>query len=68
MDCYIKFNRVPESGSGSRRAKMTYKNIKKLINFVFWRAGCSLFKAEGFSRSFSRVGHSFAYVAHFVFL
>jgi hypothetical protein len=24
-----------ESGSGSRRAKMTHKNIKKLKNFMF---------------------------------
>jgi hypothetical protein len=30
-----------QSGSGSRRAQMTYKNRKKLI--------CSLLRAEGFS-------------------
>ncbi len=35
----------------SSRAKMTYKNRKKLINFIFWSAGCSLLRAEGFSCS-----------------
>jgi hypothetical protein len=30
------FNEVPGSGSGSRRAKMTHKNRKKLINFIFF--------------------------------
>jgi hypothetical protein len=29
-------------GSGSRRAKMTHKKIKKLINLIFLSAGCSL--------------------------
>jgi hypothetical protein len=29
------FNRVPRSGSGSGRAKITHKNKKKLINFSF---------------------------------
>jgi hypothetical protein len=43
------FNGVP--GSGSRRAKISRKNIKKLINFIFSSAGCSLFRAEGFSCS-----------------
>jgi hypothetical protein len=48
----------PESGSGSRRAEVTHKNRKKLINFMFLRkksrnfmflsAGGSLLKAEGF--------------------
>jgi hypothetical protein len=31
-----------QSGPGSRRAKMTQKNRKKLINFIFWSAGWSL--------------------------
>jgi hypothetical protein len=45
------FNGVPGSvfGSGSRRAKMTYKLGKKLLHFIFWSARCSLFRAEGFS-------------------
>ena len=33
---------------GSRRAKMTHKSRKKLRNFMFWSAGCSLLRAEGF--------------------
>ncbi len=38
-----------ESGSGSRRAKMTHKRRrKKFRNFMFWSAGCSLLRAEGF--------------------
>ncbi len=43
-------NLVPDSqsGSGSRRAKMTNKHRKKLINFIVWSAGCSLLRAEGF--------------------
>jgi hypothetical protein len=40
------------SGSGSRRAKMNYKYRKKLRIFMFWSAGCSFLKAEGFSCSF----------------
>ncbi len=40
-----------ESRSGSRRAKMTYKNRKKLRNFMLWSAGRSLLRAEGFSCS-----------------
>jgi hypothetical protein len=39
--------RIP-IGSGSRRAKMTHKSRKKLINFIFWSVGCSLLRAEGF--------------------
>ncbi len=35
------FNGVPRSGS--RRAKMTQKNRKQLINFIFWSAGKYLF-------------------------
>jgi hypothetical protein len=27
---------------------MTQKNIKRLINFIFCSAGCSLWRAEGF--------------------
>ncbi len=44
------FNQVSGSGSGSRstRAKMTLKRRKKLWNFMFWSAGCSLLRAEGF--------------------
>ncbi len=41
-----RFNQV--SGSWSRWAKRTHKNIKKLRNFMFWSAGCSLLRAEGF--------------------
>jgi hypothetical protein len=38
-----------ESGSGSRRAKMTHKSRQKIKKFqVFGSAGCSLLKAEGF--------------------
>ncbi len=37
-----------ESGSGSTRAKMTHKSRKKLRNLMFWSAGCSLLRAEGF--------------------
>ncbi len=36
---------------GSRRAKITHKNRKKLINLIFWTAGCSLLRAEGVSCS-----------------
>jgi hypothetical protein len=39
------FNRV--SGSGSR-TKMTHISRKNLRNFMFWSAGCSLLRAEGF--------------------
>ncbi len=38
------------SRSGSRRAKWP-TNKEKLINFIFWSAGCSLLRAEGFSWS-----------------
>jgi hypothetical protein len=38
-------------GFGSRRAKMTHKNKKKFKNVMFWSAGCSLLRAEGFSYS-----------------
>ncbi len=37
--------------AGSRRAKMTHKNRKKYRIFMFWSAGSSLLKAEGFSCS-----------------
>ncbi len=37
-----------EYGSGSRRAKITHKSRKKLRNFKFKSAGCSLLKAEDF--------------------
>ncbi len=32
----------------STRAKMTHKNRRKLWNFMFWSAWCSLLRAEGF--------------------
>ncbi len=38
---------VAGSESGSRRAKMTDKNRKKYRIFMFWSAGCSLWRAEG---------------------
>jgi hypothetical protein len=38
-------------GSGSRRAKMTHKNIKKSRIFMFSSTGCSLLRAEVFSCS-----------------
>jgi hypothetical protein len=41
----------PDSQSGSRREKMTHKNRRKLINFIFLSDGCSLLSAEGFSES-----------------
>jgi hypothetical protein len=37
-----------ESGSGSRRAKITHKSRKYLRNFMFWSAGCSFLRPEGF--------------------
>ncbi len=38
-----------ESGSGSRRAKITLKIRKKVQKFMFRSTGCSLLRAEGFS-------------------
>ncbi len=35
-------------GSGFRRAKMTCTNRKKWRKFMFWSAGCSFLRAEGF--------------------
>jgi hypothetical protein len=40
-----------QSGSGSRRTKKSHKHRKKLINFIFGSAGCSLLRAEVFSCS-----------------
>jgi hypothetical protein len=37
-----------ESGSGSRRAKVTQKVEQKFKNLMFLRVGCSLLRAEGF--------------------
>jgi hypothetical protein len=37
--------------SGSRRAKMTHKNRKKVRIFMFLKTGCFLLRAEGFSCS-----------------
>ncbi len=31
-----------------QEGKMTHKNRKKLINLIFWSAGCSLLRDEGF--------------------
>jgi hypothetical protein len=42
----------PESGSGSRRAKMTHKSRKKLKNFMFSSVGWPLLRAEGFFSNF----------------
>ncbi len=39
----------PDSRSGSRGAKMTYKHRKRLLNLIFLSAGC--LRAEGFSCS-----------------
>jgi hypothetical protein len=36
-----------ESGSGSRRAKMTHK-VEKNLKFMFWNVGWPLLRAEGF--------------------
>jgi hypothetical protein len=41
-------NQYCVSGPGSRRAKITQKNRKKIIIFIFLSAGCSLLRAEGF--------------------
>jgi hypothetical protein len=40
--------------SGSRRAKITHTNRKKLIYSIFWSAGCSFFRADGFSCSLDK--------------
>ncbi len=40
---------VPGSVSGSKRAKWLRNKKKQLINFIFWRAGRSILRAEGFS-------------------
>ncbi len=40
-----------QSGSGFRRTKMTHKHGKKLINYIFLLAGCSLLRAKVFSCS-----------------
>ncbi len=37
----------PDPDSESRRAKLPRK-VEKLRNFMFWSAGCSLLRAEGF--------------------
>ncbi len=34
-----------------QEGKMTHKHRKKLINFIFWSAGCSLLRADDFSCS-----------------
>ncbi len=39
------------AGSGSGRTKITQRNRKKYRIFMFWSAGCSLLRAEGFSCS-----------------
>ncbi len=37
------------AASGSRRAKMAHRKRKKWRVFMFWSAGCSLLRDEGFS-------------------
>ncbi len=41
---WIRIHQVGGSGSRYRSAKMTPKNWKKVINFMFWSAGCSLLR------------------------
>ncbi len=41
----------PDSESGSKRAKMTHTNRKKLRNFMFWSDWFSFLRAEGLSCS-----------------
>ncbi len=41
--------RNPDPHPNIGRAKITNKNRKKLLNFIFWSAGCSLLRAECFS-------------------
>jgi hypothetical protein len=36
-----------KTGSGSRRAKMTHKNRKELINFIFFKCGGGLLSLGG---------------------
>jgi hypothetical protein len=45
------FIEVPGSVSGSRRAKMTHKIKKNLINFISGNTGCFLLRDYGFSSS-----------------
>ncbi len=47
QDCGSGSGPYSESGSGSRRAKMTHKS-KKIRNIMFWSVGGSLLRAEGF--------------------
>ncbi len=49
--------------SGFRREKITHKNRKKLRNFMFWSAGCSLLRAQDFCCSFDHRVHRVATVA-----
>ncbi len=37
-----------QSGSGSKREKMTHKIRRKSIRFIFWSDGCSFLRNEGF--------------------
>ncbi len=46
------FNQVSWSGSGSRSAKITHKGRIFFWNFMFWSAGCSFLRAEGFFSNF----------------
>jgi hypothetical protein len=50
LDSIRSMDPDPDSESGSRRAKITHKKRKKVRrNIMFCSAGCSLFRAEGFS-------------------
>ncbi len=55
-DLFRSVDLYSESGSGSRRAKMTHKNRKTLRNFLFWSVWCSLLRAECFCFSFAVLG------------
>ncbi len=41
----------PESGSGSRRPKITHKSRNFFFKFMFWSVGWPLLRAEGFFRN-----------------
>jgi hypothetical protein len=43
-----RFNQVSRFVSGSRRAKMTHKKLKKIRKFHSLKCECSLLRAEGF--------------------
>ncbi len=45
--CWSGFSGVNGSRSRSRKGKNNTQKLKKLINLIFLRAGCSLLRAEG---------------------